>query len=98
MIDGKKTAMILMVGLFMVLVFRLNMISAQGYKKGSDFVERDELALVEEKIDKIINILSEKGAQEKSDKEILNKLNQVLSNQEKILAELDVVKIRATRK
>lgn len=33
-----------------------------------------------------------------NNKEILAKLDQVLSNQQKILAELDVVKVRATRK
>ncbi len=100
MINGKKAAVVLIAGILMVLTFRLNMISAQGYKKGSDFVERDDLALMEEKIDKILGILSGKTGQEqeKTNKEILARLSQILSNQEKILSELDVVKIRATRK
>lgn len=36
--------------------------------------------------------------QEKTNREILNKLNQVLSNQEKIMKELKIIKVRATRK
>lgn len=36
--------------------------------------------------------------QEKTNQEILNKLNQVLANQEKIMEELKIIKVRATRK
>ena len=35
---------------------------------------------------------------EKTNREILNKLNQVLNNQEKIMEELKIIKVRATRK
>lgn len=36
--------------------------------------------------------------QEKTNQEILSKLNQVLANQEKIMEELKIIKVRATRK
>lgn len=35
---------------------------------------------------------------EKTDREILNKLNQILNNQEKIMEELKIIKVRASRK
>ena len=37
-------------------------------------------------------------SQEKTNQEILNKLNQMLNNQEKIMEELKIIKVRATRK
>ena len=35
---------------------------------------------------------------EKTNREILNRLNQVLSNQEKIMEELKIIKVRASRR
>lgn len=37
------------------------------------------------------------SSQEKTNQEILSKLNQVLSNQERIMAELKIIKVRASR-
>ncbi len=80
-------------GLFIVLLFvagiQINSIRAQ--KETEEFYDDKTLINIEKKLDEL-------SMASKENKEILRKLDQVLSNQERILAELDVVKIRATRK
>ncbi|MFA6217420.1 MAG: hypothetical protein WDL87_07190 [Candidatus Omnitrophota bacterium] len=52
----------------------------------------DELAKMEAKLDQVLANTSE------ADKKILVQLAVVVSNQEKILKELEIVKVRATRR
>lgn len=94
----KKIAVILMAGILIALAFNLNVIFAQVYKKDQGAARGDDLVLIEEKIDKIMDMISEKSNSDKLNKEISIKLDKILSNQEKILRELEIVKVRASMK
>lgn len=55
----------------------------------------DRLAKLEAKVDKLQLALE---GLDKNDKEITNKMSQTLANQAKIMEELEVVKVRASRR
>ncbi len=94
----KKIVIIFFIVLFMVLAFRLTLILAQKYEREGEFVDKDYLLVIEEKIDKVLSLIQEKGNREKFNQEINAKLDRLLTNQEKILNELEVVKVRATKR
>ena len=52
---------------------------------------------IEAKIDNLVSAVPSAKSENK-DREILSKLDQVLANQQSILKELEIVKVRATRK
>lgn len=95
---AKKIIIVLFAASAMVFVFRLSSTLAQRNDRGSEYAQKYDFTLLEEKIDKILNMLPERGRQEQVNREISAKLDQVLANQQRILSELDVVKVRATRK
>lgn len=94
----KKTIVIMLIAVFAVLVFKLTITSAQRSDRDSDYARKEELALIEEKIDKVLDMLPEKGSQTHANRDISAKLDQIISNQQKILSELEVVKVRASKK
>ncbi len=96
--NSKKTAIALISGVLLILFFNLKSISAQGHKKDQGSFAGDGLVLIEEKIDKIMDMISQKGSLDKANKEVTVKLDKILSNQEKILSELEIVKVRATKR
>lgn len=87
-----KRKYILLLGIAIFLSFGLNLtLSAQDYykkQKAAPAQEIPEEAVSEEKYKDL-----EKGQQA-----ILKKLDQVLSGQEKILKELEIVKVRASKR
>lgn len=88
----KRIIFILAITIFFCFGFGLGL-RAQRYPEeetvSPDFSEG--FTQIEAKIDKLSLSL------DKTDKEILKKLDQVLSNQEKIFKELEIIKIRASR-
>ncbi|TBR19607.1 hypothetical protein EPO66_00655 [bacterium] len=96
--NRKKIAIVSMAIVLTVLFFNLNVILAQVYKKDQGSARGDDLVLIEEKMDKIMEMITEKSNPDKVNKEISIKLDKILSNQEKILKELEVVKVRASMK
>jgi hypothetical protein len=89
----KKFLLISLVVIFSSLGLRFAL-SAQKYSTGAssaaDYTE--DTAALEAKIGGLNNDLKS------SNREILKKLDQVLSNQEKILQELAVIKVRASKR
>ncbi|TAN61443.1 hypothetical protein EPN16_03205 [bacterium] len=89
----KKNLLILLVVVFSSLGLRFAL-SAQKYSAGPaaapDYAE--DTAALEAKIGGLNNDLKS------SNREILRKLDQVLSNQEKIFQELAVIKVRASKR
>lgn len=94
----KKMIVVIIIAVFAVLAFRLTSTLAQRHDRDSGYVNKEDFALIEEKIDKILSILPEKGSQELVNRNISDKLDQIISNQQKILSELEVVKVRASKK
>ena len=92
----KKTAIII----FIVAAIFFSFTLLGRAQKDSEF-EADVADLVNQftaevlKLDAKIDKVS--ASEDSTDKEILKKLDQVLSNQEKIIKELEIVKLRASR-
>jgi len=95
---GRKIIIIIAIAFFAVLAFRLSFTSAQRSGRESDFVTRDEFSILSDKVDKVLSMLPEKGGQEAVNREISSKLDQVLQNQQRIFADLDIIKVRASVK
>lgn len=92
----KKTAIIIFIVAGILFTFAL----LGRAQKDSEF-EADVADLVNQftaevlKLDAKIDKVS--ASQDNTDKEILKKLDQVLGNQEKMIKELEIVKLRASR-
>ena len=92
----KKSKLILITMLFLFLDLKLAL-SEQNYYGKEKALSTDAAAVKKTPVTQAaapgISL-----SQEKTSREILNKLNQILNNQEKIMEELKIIKVRATRK
>ena len=92
---SKRIMFILVITIFFCFSFVLGLKAQQRYYEPeemdlSDFSER--LSKIETNMNKLsVNL-------DNSHKEISKKLDRILSNQEKILSELEIVKVRASRR
>jgi peptidoglycan hydrolase CwlO-like protein len=92
----KKTATIIFIVTSILFTFALLGRAQKDTESGSDVADlvnqfSAEVAKLDAKIDKV------SASQDSADKEILQKLDQVLGNQEKMIKELEIVKLRASR-
>ena len=92
---SKKISIILLMIISLTLAFQLTKIFGQRYAQEEEFVD---LVVIEEKIDRVLSLLQERDQRERFEREISAKLDKVLTNQERIFRELEIVKIRATRR
>lgn len=89
----KKIFFVLMIALLFFLGLKLSLKAQRTSEEEGEYSDfSKELNRIETKIDRLSLTL------EKSQKEVLEKLARVLSGQEKILNELEVVKVRASRR
>lgn len=84
----KLLTVILLLG-FLVMAVRLNPGNAQ--RESGQLYDEAVLIKIQEQLGELANAAKE-------NKEILRKLEQVLSAQQKILDELEIVKVRASRR
>lgn len=89
---SKKIVVILMITILLGLAIGAKFISTV---QSQDEISSSDLDRLEEKLDVILDILKRK---DDTDKEILNKLEQVLDNQAEMKEHLSVIKVRATRR
>ena len=92
----KKSKLVLITLLFLFLGLKLAL-SEQDYYGREKAISTDAAAVKKTPVTKAA-LPGISLSQEKTNREILNKLNLVLSNQEKIMEELKIIKVRATRK
>lgn len=92
----KKVMIILGIGVFVWLGIGLRTMQAERYSNSAEEMDLEgiigQLAQIEAKFDKLSSGL------ESTNKDVLNKLNTILNNQEKIFQELETIKVRATRR
>ncbi|MBU1998638.1 MAG: hypothetical protein ABIG46_01735 [Candidatus Omnitrophota bacterium] len=88
-----RILIILSAGLLVLLLISAANLNAQNYpgRSQEDHNAFEDFANMDKKIDAFI------ASNQKTTQAILQKLDLVLSNQQKILQELDIVKIRASR-
>ncbi|MFH0790603.1 MAG: hypothetical protein V2A64_03130 [Candidatus Omnitrophota bacterium] len=93
---SKKAVIVLIAGILIALVFGLRTMRAEKYSDANNEADRSDfpenLTKIETKIDKLSSGL------DGNNKDILNKLNTILSNQEKMFQELETIKVRSTRR
>lgn len=92
----KKAVIVLGVVILIVLVFGLRTMRAEKYSDANEEADLsgvvEQVAKIETRIDKLSSGL------DGTNKEILNKLNTILSNQEKMFQELETIKVRSTHR
>lgn len=91
----RKTILVFLVMGAAVIFLSSRQLFAQRQPDGQEalYMISEKLAAMEAKLDKIV-VLMDKV----SNKEVLQKLDQVLDNQGRIINELDVVRVRASKK
>jgi hypothetical protein len=90
----KKTLVAITAGIFFLFGFTLHL-AAQKIPQQGEQVPRnfDIIANLQSVQDQLTALSSSVGA---GNQQVLNKLDQVLSNQERIFKELDVIRVRAS--
>ncbi|MFC1592394.1 hypothetical protein ACFL4C_00050 [Candidatus Omnitrophota bacterium] len=91
----KKQVAIVIIAVLFSLGLGVRLMHAEKYYGQQAEIDSDAVTLIEEKLDKISSSILKEGDK---DKEILDKLSQVLQNQAQIKDELRIIKIRATRR
>lgn len=89
---SKKIVFILIIAILLGLGIGFKIVSMAQSEE--EMVTYRDLNRLEEKLDRILDLLKEKGDR---NKEILARLGQVLSNQQEMKEELYIIKIRASR-
>ena len=92
----KKSKLVLITLFFLFLGLKLAL-SEQNYYGKEKTIPVSAAAIKKTPVNKAVST-DISSNQEKTNREILGKLDQVLSNQEKIMEELKIIKVRATRK
>ena len=90
---SKRMITILIIAIVIGLSLSLrSILFAQRYYQQQEMVSCDELEEIQERLESVVDLLEEKG-----NKEILRKLDQILENQAQIKDELRIIKVRASR-
>ena len=93
---AKRIMFILVITIFFCFSFVLGLKAQQRYTDPDEQTALSDFSETLTKIETAMNKLS--TSLDNTNKEILKKLDQVLSNQEKIINELEIVKVRASRR
>ena len=88
----RKTLIVLIVAVLIGLGLNINLLRAQRYYEQKQTFTCEELIQIEDKLDEVLAKLEKEG-----NKEVLNKLDQILESQAQIRDELRVIKIRVSR-
>ena len=89
---SKKIFITLVLTIFVSLGFGLRAIFAQKYNMQQSMVSDNSLIIIEEKLDRVLSKLDKQ-----SDTKMLEKLDQILKNQDNIRQQLNIIRIRASR-
>ncbi|MBU1871174.1 MAG: hypothetical protein KKH80_00005 [Candidatus Omnitrophica bacterium] len=89
----KKLVTILIIAISIAVLFHTKLMYAQRYYQDEEKIASEDLTLIEDKLDEILALF-----EEKNNKEVLAKIEQILANQAQIKEELKIIKIRASRR